>query len=867
MTELRLPIAGMTCQHCVKTVAGALKAVSGVASAEVDLEKSEAIVRYDPTLAERGALVAAVEQAGYLVPSEPELPVSPVHRHSPAAAVGNSPIDAIKEIRLPHRTIVDSPHHEAHPTTAVVADHKTPPTKDVRLDIEGMHCASCVTRVEQALSQVPGVEAARVNLATEQARVRVEPGRATTDELVAAVQASGYGARPANAANADEHAHHHAAAERRDWLIRLIVAAALTVPLVVGHFAHLPALSQGWVALALATIVQGFVGWPYYVGAWQRLRHGAANMDTLVALGTTAAWGTGVADFWLARTGSGGHFASTGMAFMDAGMILTFITLGKLLEVQAKRRASSAIRKLLDLAPREARVVRNGQPTRVPLAQVGVGETLLVAAGEKVPLDGTIADGHSSFDESWLTGESMPVDKSKGDAVFAGTLNVGAGGLSIDVTKRADETALAQVVELVEHAQESKPAVQRLADQVVGWFVPAVLVIAVVTLLVWGLAASNWPHGVSAAVAVLVVACPCALGLATPTAVLVASGRGAELGILIKDAQSLEIAPRLNTVVLDKTGTITLGKPQVTEIVAQPNRSDDELLATAAAVERLSNHPVAAAIVQAAADRKIEAPAAEQVAVVAGAGVRAVRGGEVLAVGNERLMDTIGIALDDSYAQLTAAAARLRNKGQTPLFVAAGSQILGLISVADVIAPHSREAVGRMQQLGLDVLLLTGDHQATAEQIAAEVGIKQVTAQVLPDGKAAEVRRLRSAGRVVAMVGDGINDAPALASADLGIAIGTGADVAIETADVVLVGSDLRLVTRAILLSRATLRTIRQNLVWAFGYNIVLIPLAAGVLWRPLGWSLPPVAAAAAMALSSVSVVANSLLLRVRRID
>jgi Cu+-exporting ATPase len=600
------------------------------------------------------------------------------------------------------------------------------------------------------------------------------------------------------------------------------------------------------------------VGWPFYVGAWQRLLHASTNMDTLVAIGTLAAYGSGVYGLF-----AGEHAAHAGpMHLMDAGIILTFITLGKYLEARAKGRASAAIRKLLELSPAVANVERNGRVVSVPPSEVAEGETIVVRPGDKIPLDARVTSGTSGVDESWLTGESIPREKSPGSEILAGTIN-GLGSLTAQVLRPAGRTALAQVIELVRTAQESKTEIQRLADRVVSWFVPAVLLVAALTLLAWGLAAGEWFEGVAAMVAVLVVACPCALGLATPTAILVASGRGAELGILVKEAHSLELAGRVTTVVLDKTGTVTMGKPQVSGVWPAASVSDTELLATAASVEQLSKHPLAEPIVRAAHERGLKFEPASNLQIVPGQGISA-RGktGELL-VGNEKLMADRGIAWSSQQPLVQS----LRSEGVTPIVVAAGQRYLGLIGVADVIAPHSREGVERLLGLGLDVLLLSGDNRAIAARVAREVGIRHIQAEVLPDQKQAVVQELRRSGAVVAMVGDGINDAPALAAADVGIAIGSGSDVAIEAADVVIVGNDLRAVARVVELARATLRTIKQNLVWAFAYNLLLIPLAAGVFVPLGGYRLPSIAAAAAMALSSVSVVANSLLLRVRRIE
>jgi Cu+-exporting ATPase len=754
-------------------------------------------------------------------------------------------------------------------------------------DIEGMHCAGCAARVEESLCGVAGVVRARVNLVTRQAAVEFDSQRTTAEAMIAAVAAGGYSARPIpQAADLGQRMGEVEAREAAQWRRRLAVAAVLLAPLVwIAHFSRLSGMAGvGWQFL-LATPIQLYAGWPYFAGALKRLRHFSANMDTLVALGTGTAYGAGLAALvrGLAAGETRGPHGGA-MYFTDAAMILTFITLGKYLESKARGRASQAIRKLLDLSPPEANVLRGQGIERLPVRAVLPGETVLVRPGEKVPLDARVVSGDSSVDQSWLTGESIPVEKRPGDEVLAGTLN-GQGSLTAEVLRAAGRTALDQVIELVRRAQESKTGLGRVADRVVAWFVPAVLAIAAAALLVWGLVAGNWAMAIDATVAVLVVACPCAVGLATPAAVLVGSGRGAEQGILIKDARALETAGRLTTVVLDKTGTVTQGRPKVTVVSPVAGVAAEELLAVAAAAERLSQHPLAEAVVAEAEARRITVPQADGLEVIAGQGIRVRLGRQRILVGTEQLLASQGIEVDDrtrhaprdagSHAEREEYDAgphaereeyvRLRDEGQTLLWVALDDRLLGLLCLADPVSPNSREAVRQLKAMGLGVQLLSGDHRRAAEAVARQVGIETVAAEVRPDEKQQVIRRLQQAGQVVAMVGDGINDAPALAAADLGIAIGRGSDVAIEAADVVLVGADLRGVVRAIALSRATLRTIRQNLAWAMGYNLLLIPLAAGVL-APIGVRLPPAAAAAAMAASSVSVVANSLLLRRRRI-
>ena len=793
---------------------------------------------------------------------------------------------------------------------------ESPPTEKTaqraNLDIEGMRCASCTARVEESLCRVPGVAWARVNLVTHEAVVEFDPQRTTTAALVDAVAAGGYSAQPIDKTeDLGQRLGDREAREAAGWRRRLAVAVVLLVPLVwMAHFSRFSGMAAlGW-QFVLSTPIQLYVGWPYFAGALKRLRHLSTDMDTLVALGTGTAYAAGLAALVRGWSAAGtAHTHGGAMYFTDAAMILTFITLGKYLESKARGRASQAIRKLLDLSPPEANVLRGSRIERLPIRTVLPGETILVRPGEKVPLDARVESGESSVDQSWLTGESISVQKRPGDEILAGTLN-GQGSLRAEVLRAAGQTALDQVIELVRRAQESKTDLGRLADRVVAWFVPAVLTIAAASLLVWGLVVGNWPMAIEATVAVLVVACPCAVGLATPAAVLVGSGRGAELGILIKEARALETAGRLTTVVLDKTGTLTQGRAKVTAVYPAAGVAVEELLAVAAAAERLSQHPLAEAVVAEAESRGIAVPQADDLEVIAGRGIRVRLGQRQVFVGTQQLMASQGIKIDEipggeaspvspnngessvspgghagglngnredlARVSLTPTlsrrergpedeAAGMESDGQTQLWVAADHQLLGLLGLSDPVSPNSREAVQQLKAMGLAVQLLSGDHRAAAEAIARQVDIETVVAEVRPDEKQQVVRRLQQAGQVVAMVGDGINDAPALAAADLGIAIGRGSDVAIEAADVVLAGADLRGVARAIALSRATLRTIRQNLAWAFGYNLLLIPLAAGVA-APIGIHLPPAAAAAAMAASSVSVVTNSLLLRRRKL-
>lgn len=747
---------------------------------------------------------------------------------------------------------------------------KPDPEEHVLLDVLGMHCAACAGRVEKALAGVPGVSAAHVNLVTAQASVQADPSQANAEQLANAIRRAGYEAKIAERAGPSVGGPPDRQQEEITlWHRRLVAAVVLLIPLLL--VTHTPWLSgpvRLWAQLLLAVPLQIYVGWPYFAGAWRSLRHAAANMDTLIALGTGTAFAAGLVQFLagilpslsvMASSAAHGTPPSGAMYFADAAMILTFVTLGKWLECKAKRRASRAIRRLLDLRPAVASVLHDDAVETVPVDAVTAGQMILIRPGEKVPLDAQVSSGASAVDQSWLTGESMPVEKHPGDEILAGTINLD-GALKARVVRAAGQTTLAQVIELVRRAQESKPRLGRLADRVVAWFVPGVLLVAAIALLTWGIVAGDWATALRCCVAVLVVACPCALGLATPTAVLVAGGRGAEQGILIKDAQALEVAATVTTVVLDKTGTLTEGRPRVASVLPAEHVSEEELLTTAAAVQHLSAHPLARAVVEEARQRNLPTRHADELETVPGKGVRGRLRGRTIWVGGPDVLESAGVDLPSARQD----AARLRRQGEMPLLVIADGRLLGLLGLADPVAAGAAEAVGQLYRLGLQVELLSGDHRTTAQSIASLLGIERVTAEVLPDEKHQIVRRLQQSGQIVAMVGDGINDAPALAAADLGIAIGSGADVAVEAAEVVLCGNDLRAVGRTILLGRAAVRTIRQNLFWAFLYNVILLPVAAGALIPLAGLALPPSAAAAAMAASSVSVVGNSLLLRAR---
>jgi cation-transporting ATPase V len=726
----------------------------------------------------------------------------------------------------------------------------------VDFKVEGMTCGSCAARVQRVLDRQDGVVQAEVNFATGRAQVALDPAAAVAvPDLQAAVDRIGYHIVPIGPATGAAEAESGAtgegeAAAAAGWLRRLLVGSPLA--LAVLALAMLPGaadrMERPWArlaALALATPVQWWVGWPFLREAARRARHRTANMDTLIAIGTLAAYGYSL--FQLVTGGEPLYFES-------AAVIIVFLVLGRYFEARAKGRAGQAIRALLELGAKQARVLRDGGEVLVPVDEVVAGDLLRVRPGEKIPADGVVVDGASAVDESMLTGESVPVEKTAGDQVAGATINAG-GVLTVRATRVGADTALAGIVRLVERAQASKGQVQRLADRVAGVFVPVVIAVAALTFAAWALpgAGDDPRQGLVAAVAVLIIACPCALGLATPVAIMVGTGRGAELGVLIKSVEALERSRGITTLVLDKTGTLTRGRMELTDVVTGAGTGEAELLRRAGAVEADSEHPIGQAIA-AAARRRVGAPLPATAAFVAlaGQGVRADVDGDSVWVGRRKLAAEAGLVVPEA---LEGAIGRLEAEGRTVVLVGWAGSARGVLAVADTLKDGAAGLVGRLRALGLKVTMITGDNARTAAAIAARAGIDNVMAEVLPEDKAGEIERLQAAGEVVAMVGDGVNDAPALASADLGIAIGTGTDVAIEASDLTLVRGDLDGVITAIELSRRTYRTILQNLAWAFGYNLAAIPLAA------LGL-LNPMIAGAAMAFSSVSVVANSLRLR-----
>ena len=711
---------------------------------------------------------------------------------------------------------------------------------DVELAVSGMTCGSCAARVQRTLSKRDGVEQAQVNFATGRATVRFDPAEVSIDDLVAAVGKGGYGLAPIEATQGADEDDAESTVQRM-WLRRVLVAWPLAVAVLVLSLFYMADPWARWGAFALTVPVQFWAGYPFLRMAAMRARSLQANMDTLISMGTLAAF------FFSAYQVAFGHRHSDHY-FDSAALIIAFLLLGRYFEARAKGRASRAIRKLLELGAKEARLVVDGEERTVPIDAVQVGDLVRVRPGEKLPVDGEVVEGESAVDESMLTGESVPVDKRAGDRVAGATLNT-QGVLTVRAMAVGADTALSQIVRLVEEAQGTKAPVQRLADRISGVFVPIVLAIALGTLAWWWIIGDDPAKGLVAAVAVLIIACPCALGLATPTAILVGTGRGAAMGVLIKGGEVLERSKRIDTVVFDKTGTLTKGQMELTDVVVADGVDRDELLGRAAAVEDSSEHPIGRAVVDGARRQGLAVPPAARFSAVAGHGVRAEVDGELIHVGRRKLVAEEGLRLPD---ELEAEASRLEGEGKTAVLVGWGGTIRGVLAVADTLKEEAADAVAALHRLGVQVAMITGDNRRTAESIAAQVGIDRVLAEVLPADKVSEVRRLQEERRVVAMVGDGINDAPALVQADLGIAIGSGTDVAIESSDITLLSGDLHGVATAILLSRRTFRTILQNLGWAFVYNVALIPLAAAGL-------LNPILAGAAMATSSVSVVTNSL--------
>jgi len=805
--ELRIPVRGMSCANCAATLERILRGEPGVREVRVDFASEQAVLRHNPATASLERIVGKVAEAGYAVP-----------------------------------------------------------TARAELRISGMSCANCRAAVERALlHRVPGVVRAAVNFATEQATVEYVPGLASTAELLRAVEEAGYRAEPLSAEDPGAE-DVEAAAQRRETVEQLrqfAVGAVCALPLFLlsmgrdfgwtGAWSHAP-----WVNVlfwALATPVQFYTGLGYYRGGWVSLRNRSANMDVLVALGSTTAYAYSVAVVLL--PGLGGH-----VYFETSAVILTLIKLGKLLEARTKGRTGGAIRRLLGLRPRTAvRLDERGREETVPLAAVRVGDRLLVRPGERIPVDGVILEGHSAVDESMLTGEPIPADKGPGDRVVGGSVN-GEGLITLKATAVGQATVLAQIIRLVQEAQGGRAPIQALVDRVSAVFVPAIVAAALAAFALWWALEGDPVAAMIRMVAVLVIACPCALGLATPTAIMAGTGKGAELGILFRSSESLEAAGSLTTVVLDKTGTVTTGKPAVADLVplGPEAPSAEELLRLAAAVEKGSEHPIGRALLAAARERGADPGVPAEFRAVRGRGAEARVAGELVRLGKPAWLAAEGVDLAEAAAPL----ARLQAEGKTVVAVARGRRLAGLIALEDRPKEDSAAAVARLQAMGMETVLLTGDTEATAHAIAARVGIARVFAEIPPEGKARVVERLQAEGRRVGMVGDGINDAPALARADVGFAIGTGTDVAIESAGVILAAGSLQAVPRAILLSRRTRRTIRQNLLWAFGYNVLLVPVAAGVLHPFAGLpvflrELHPILAAGAMSLSSLSVVANSL--------
>ncbi|MBU5261703.1 copper-exporting P-type ATPase CopA [Bacillus atrophaeus] len=795
--EIALQVSGMTCAACASRIEKGLKRMDGVADAHVNLALETSNVTYNPSETGAAAIKEKIEKLGYGVVTE-----------------------------------------------------------KAEFQIAGMTCAACANRIEKRLNKTEGVSSAPVNFALETVAVEYNPKEVTINDLKETVAKLGY--QLEQKGEADGETESPQKKEQRKQTVRLIFSAILSFPLLwamVSHFSFtsfiwVPDIFMNpWMQFALATPVQFAIGWPFYTGAYKALRNKSANMDVLVALGTTAAY---VYSLYLTIQSLGAHGHTDGLYYETSAILLTLILLGKRFEAKAKGRSSDAIKKLMKLQAKTATVVREGQEQIIPIEDVMTGDLVYVKPGERIPVDGEVTEGRSAVDESMITGESIPVDKSPGDSVTGATMNAN-GFLKIKAVNVGKDTALSQIIRVVEEAQGSKAPIQRLADQISGIFVPIVLGIAVITFLIWYFWAAPGDVGeaISKLIAVLVIACPCALGLATPTSIMAGSGRSAEFGILFKGGEHLEKTHRLDTIVLDKTGTVTNGKPVLTDAVAADGFEETELLRLAAAAETGSEHPLGEAIAAGVKEKGIDIPKLTRFEAKIGAGVSAEAAGKAILVGSRRLMESEGVQHEALLSQMSA----LEGEGKTVMLVSVDGEPAGLIAVADTIKETSREAVKRLMSMGLEVIMMTGDNRKTAEAIAKEAGITRVIAEVRPEQKAEEISRLQQTGSRVAMVGDGINDAPALATADIGMAIGTGTDIAMETADITLIRGDLNSIADAIRMSRLTMKNIKQNLFWALGYNTLGIPIAA------FGF-LAPWVAGAAMAFSSVSVVLNALRLQ-----
>ncbi|RFU70957.1 cadmium-translocating P-type ATPase [Peribacillus saganii] len=796
LKEIHVPISGMTCAACATRIEKGLNKLEGVETANVNLVLEKATVKYHPDKTTVDAFEKKITDLGYGVVIE-----------------------------------------------------------KVELDLVGMTCAACAARIEKGLNKLEGVKNATVNLALETGTIEYTPSQVSVQDLIQKVEKIGYQAKLKQEKGKTEDLRSKEIEKQKG---KFLFSLILSLPLLwamVGHFEltsfiYVPEMFMNpWVQFALATPVQFIIGKQFYVGAYKALRNKSANMDVLVALGTSAAYFYSLYQSILA-IGTNAH--SVELYYETSSVLITLIILGKLFEARAKGRSSEAIKKLMGLQAKTATVYRDGQELNIPLEEVVTGDVVYIKPGEKVPVDGEIIEGRSAMDESMLTGESVPVDKTVGDSVIGATINKN-GFLKMKATKVGKDTALAQIIKVVEEAQGSKAPIQRVADQISGIFVPIVVGIAVFTFLIWYLWVSPGEFAVALEklIAVLVIACPCALGLATPTSIMAGSGRAAEYGVLFKGGEHLEMTHRITTVVLDKTGTVTNGKPVLTDVIIDRDMDDETLLSLIGAAEKQSEHPLAEAIVQGIKDRNIEIPDVQAFEAIPGHGIKANVKGHELLIGTRRLMSKYEIAVESVNSKME----NLEDNGKTAMLVAADGQLVGIVAVADTVKESSREAINRLKDAGLEVIMMTGDNKRTAQSIANEVGIDIAIAEVLPEGKADEVKKLQAQGKHVAMVGDGINDAPALAMADIGMAIGTGTDVAMEAADITLMRGNLNSIADAILMSKKTIRNIKQNLFWALAYNSLGIPIAA------MGF-LEPWLAGAAMAFSSVSVVLNALRLQ-----